>query len=228
MATFNSYYDYGMCQELVRGLGTISVTNGSSSATLSNATDYAAIQNGDMIFPEVSGPSSYGYWPAFGVLSGGGTANITLERPYVGTSTSYPIYYNLYPRVIGAITKWTRSLECPVDVIGMPGQRWLGTLAFDFEGNVMKWVVTGFIEDTPANCGAWKHNIDVFFDSNRGVALAGMIWGECEYYAGAPRAYPMILTKFDVDYDVGKIRSGSSNMRVDFKLEAIGRSPTGY
>lgn len=229
MATYASYYDYGICQEIVRGVGTITVSNGSSAATLSNVSDYTAILNGDMIFIEYYVP--YGYWPAFGVLSGGGVGgggSITLERPYVGTGGAYSFYYNLYPRNIGAITKWSRTLESPADVIGIPGSRWTGTLAFDLEGCIMKWSVSGFYEDTSSNLNLWKHNIDVFFDSNRYAANAGMIWGACEYLNGAPRAYPMTITKFDVDYDVGKYKSGTANIRADFKLEAVGRLPTGF
>jgi hypothetical protein len=220
MASTGNWYKYGWCTPVSAPIGTVGLVNGSAGMTLSNSTDWGTIQNGDIILVDVGG---YGYYIAMPVSSGGGTQNQTSVYTFTGTSNSYPFYYSLYPRSMGEIVKVGKICECPTDVIGMPGQRWTGTLVFDMEGTVMRFNIEGFYEDTAANISSWMRNNEQYMDSNRFIALPQFMWMECEEIYSAPRAYPVQFSKWSHDWTNVK-----GKLRVTFKLEAIVRNVTGY
>jgi hypothetical protein len=227
--TIPSYTDCGWTKETVFCAATASFTNGSTSATF-GSTDGTAIQNGDMIFVQTN--TSFGYWEAYYIQSGGGSTSKTLNRAFNSTTGNYSFYYCLDPRPIGSLTGIKRSLENKVDEIGIPGNsgapsRFTSTMGFDLSGVSLKISFSGFVEDTLENVCSYMRNNDVALDSSRYSRTSDFVWTFADSFSAVPRGYPVILEKWDYSYDVSNYKIGS-NVRVNFTLSCIGRMASQY
>lgn len=212
--------DSGWCYASVAGTGTVTVADGDASIVFSSSTDYTAIQNGDVIFLRMS--DTYGYYPCFTILSGGGTANMEMETAFDGTAGAYNFYYSLSPRPF-ILTSYKRTLESPSDAIGLPNARWNNALAFDVEGVVMKISVEAYYISSLANCVSTQNMIDQNFDGDQMSRKPTWIWYNLEPMYGGYKAYPVQFTK--VEYTMEPKNKSGTYYILRYRLECVARDP---
>lgn len=213
-----------------------SFVNGDATVTLSSG-DWNAVAAGSWIFVESDADNALYY--AYRVASKNASPTIEIDGVFGGTTGSYNCYFAYgsfagAPRTLGDMTSYRKSLEVPIDRVGMPRGRYNKAYQFDMDGTDLTIEIEGFWKDVSAGItahsagNAW--NIEWYaLTSIKYEQVASFFWNRVEVSGldSAARAYPVNVTNMTVNYDVSR-KTATGTFALPYKITMRGRKPDGF